>query len=238
MGSNEIIKSSLLTHVNAISWVDMVITLLLSLFLGLCILYVYRRIYGGQYSSIFAVSLVGLSMITSTLILAVSSNVVLSLGMVGALSIVRFRSAIKDPLEIIFLFWSIEVGIVLASGFIVLAVVSNFLIGLALCVLIKSKSGGPYILVIKCSQTDLNTTERFIRNHTNSCILKNAVPEVRKEQSGIVNTGNSSSVVVELVFEISLSEKDEKDSKFIGELATMNGVEKALLMTYNGAYTG
>ena len=123
MSFNDIFKSSFLENVTAVSLTDMALALVLSFCLGLFIFFVYKKTYAGvMYSSSFGVTLVALTMITTLVILAVSSNVVLSLGMVGALSIVRFRTAIKEPLDIAFLFWSIAVGIVLAAGFIPLAV--------------------------------------------------------------------------------------------------------------------
>ena len=105
-----------------------------------------------MYSSSFGVTLIALTMITTVVILAVTSNVVLSLGMVGALSIVRFRTAIKDPLDIAFLFWAIAVGIVLAAGFIPLAVFGSLIIGLVLILFVNRKTHlSPYIVVLTCA---------------------------------------------------------------------------------------
>jgi len=119
MTFQDIFKSSFLENANSITPLDMVLALGLSFLLGLFIFLIYKRTYQGvMNSSSFAVTLEALTMITTVVILAVTSNVVLSLGMVGALSIVRFRTAIKEPLDIAFLFWSIAVGIVLAAGLI------------------------------------------------------------------------------------------------------------------------
>lgn len=124
MNFSDIFKSSFLENVGSVSILDMIITLVLSFAIGLFIFMVYKKTYNGvMYSSSFGVTLIALTMITNVLILAVTSNVVLSLGMVGALSIVRFRTAIKEPLDIAFLFWSIAVGIILAAGFLPLAVI-------------------------------------------------------------------------------------------------------------------
>ena len=122
MTFSDIFKTSFLENVTSISILDMVIAMALSFALGLFIFYVYKKTYAGvMYSSNFGVTLVALTMIATFVILAVTSNVVLSLGMVGALSIVRFRTAIKEPLDIAFLFWAIAAGIVLAAGMIPLA---------------------------------------------------------------------------------------------------------------------
>ena len=124
MTFNDIFKSSFLENVSSVSLFDMALTILLAFGIGLFIFFVYKKTYQGvMYSSSFGVTLIALTMITSQIILAVTSNVVLSLGMVGALSIVRFRTAIKEPLDIAFLFWSIAVGIILAAGLIPLAVI-------------------------------------------------------------------------------------------------------------------
>ena len=133
MTFNDIFKSSFLENVTSISLLDMGIALVLAFCLGLFIFMIYKKTFSGvMYSSSFGVTLVALTMITTLVILAVTSNVVLSLGMVGALSIVRFRTAIKEPLDIAFLFWSIAVGIVLAAGMIPLAVIGSVVIGIVL----------------------------------------------------------------------------------------------------------
>ena len=115
MTFQEIFKSSFLDNVASVSLLDMVLALALAFGIGLFILLVYKKTFSGvMYSSSFGVTLVALTMITTMVILAVTSNVVLSLGMVGALSIVRFRTAVKESLDLAFLFWVIAVGIVLA----------------------------------------------------------------------------------------------------------------------------
>lgn len=148
----DIFKSDFLSSVDSISLVDIALALVLSFALGLFIFFVYKKTYMGvMYSSSFGVTLVALTMITTVVILAVTSNVVLSLGMVGALSIVRFRAAIKEPLEIAFLFWAIAAGIVLAAGLIVLAVIGSAVIGLILIVFVNRRSWlDPYIVVLRC----------------------------------------------------------------------------------------
>lgn len=123
MTFSDIFKSGFLEKVSSVSIPDMILTIVLSFGIGLFIFFVYKKTYRGvMYSAGFGTTLIALTMITAIVILAVTSNVVLSLGMVGALSIVRFRTAIKDPLDIAFLFWSIGAGIILAAGMIPLAV--------------------------------------------------------------------------------------------------------------------
>ena len=152
MTFKDIFKSSFLDNVSSISIFDMALALALAFGIGLFIFFIYKKTYAGvMYSSNFGVTLVALTMITTLVILAVTSNVVLSLGMVGALSIVRFRTAIKEPLDIAFLFWSIAAGIVLAAGMIPLAVFGSVLIGIILLIFANRKDmTNPYIVVLTC----------------------------------------------------------------------------------------
>ena len=156
MTFSDIFKSSFLENVTSVSIMDMVIAMALAFCLGLFIFFVYKKTYSGvMYSAGFGTTLIALTMITTLVILAVTSNVVLSLGMVGALSIVRFRTAIKEPLDIAFLFWSIAAGIVLAAGMIPLAVFGSILIGIILLVFVnKKEKTNPYILVVSCRDSD------------------------------------------------------------------------------------
>ena len=175
-----------------------------------------------MYSSGFGITLVALTMITTLVILAVSSNVVLSLGMVGALSIVRFRTAIKEPLDIAFLFWSIAAGIVLAAGLIPLAVFGSAAIGLLLLVFVNKKShSDPYIVVINCEDSQSETAAaEFLQQHAVRCTVK----------SKTVRSG-----MVELNMEIRLK---NSNTDFINQLAAMKGVSSAVLVSYNGDYMG
>ena len=155
MSFSDIFKSKFLDNFASVSLMDMGIAMVLAFGLGLFIHLVYKKTYSGvMYSSGFSLTLVALTMITTLVILAVTSNVVLSLGMVGALSIVRFRAAIKEPTDIAFLFWAIAVGIVLAAGMIPLAVGGSVLIGLMILVfanrrLLKNCHAGG-ILALHC----------------------------------------------------------------------------------------
>ena len=153
MTFNDIFKSNFLENITSVSILDTLTALALSFCLGLFIFFVYKKTFSGiMYSSGFAVTLVALTMITTLVILAVTSNVVLSLGMVGALSIVRFRTAIKEPLDIAFLFWSIAVGIVLAAGLLTLAVIGSLFIGIFLLIFVNRKTHrNPYIIVLACA---------------------------------------------------------------------------------------
>ena len=223
MTFNDIFKSSFLENVSAVSILDMVLAMVLAFGLGLFIFFIYKKTYAGvMYSSSFGVTLVALTMITTLVILAVTSNVVLSLGMVGALSIVRFRTAIKEPLDIAFLFWAIAAGIVLAAGMIPLAVFGSVLIGIIILVFANHKDmTNPFIVVLTC---DGHASEQkavdFLRRHTRRCSVKS-----KSARQG----------VVEINLEVRLR---DDNTDFINELSVIPGVQSAVLVSYNGEYMG
>ena len=220
---SDIFKSNFLENITSVSVLDMIISIVLAFGMGMFIFLVYKKTYSGvMYSANFGTTLVALTMITTVVILAVTSNVVLSLGMVGALSIVRFRTAIKEPLDIAFLFWSIAVGIVLAAGMIPLAVVGSVVIGVILLVFVNRKShSNPYIVVLRCNNHDSETKAKaFLNGKTERCIIKS-----KTAQKGMV----------EVNMEIRL--KDD-NTDFVNELAAMDGVQSAVLVSYNGDYMG
>ncbi|MGI6607445.1 MAG: DUF4956 domain-containing protein [Erysipelotrichaceae bacterium] len=217
----DIFKSSFLENVTAISILDMTLALGLSFAVGLFIFYIYKKTYAGvMYSASFGVTLIALCMVTSLVILAVTSNVVLSLGMVGALSIVRFRTAIKEPSDIVFLFWSIAVGIVLAAGFIPLAVIGSLFIGLVLLLFSQYKGfENPYILVLHCENS---AVEKMA-----SAFLKTTVKKMSLKSKSV------SAGCIELNYEIRLK---DSDTDFINALAETAGVSHTVMVSYNGDY--
>lgn len=223
MTFNDIFKSGFLENFSSVSILDMTIALVLAFGIGMFIFLVYKKTYQGvMYSSSFGTTLVALTMITTIVILAVASNVVLSLGMVGALSIVRFRTAIKEPLDIAFLFWSIAVGIVLAAGMIPLAVIGSIIIGIILLVFVNRKAHwNPYIVVLSCtdSKAEKNAAE-FLGQQTQKCVIKS-----KTAQKGMI----------ELNMEIRMK---NDDTDFINALSDMPGVNSAVLVSYNGDYMG
>lgn len=223
MSFNDIFKSSFLENIESVSILDMAIALALAFGIGMFIFLVYKKTYQGvMYSSSFGTTLVALTMITTVVILAVTSNVVLSLGMVGALSIVRFRTAIKEPLDIAFLFWSIAVGIVLAAGMIPLAVIGSVIIGVILLVFVNKKTHcNPYIVILSCADS---ITEKkavdFLKSNVKKCVVK----------SKTATKDN-----IELNLEIRMA---NDNTVFINALSAMPGVTDAVLVSYNGEYMG
>lgn len=220
---SDIFKSSFLNNVTSVSFIDIAIALLLSFAIGLFIFFVYKKIFSGvMYSSSFGVTLVALAMITTLVILAVTSNVVLSLGMVGALSIVRFRTAIKEPLDIAFLFWSIAVGIVLAAGMIPLALIGSLFIGVILLVFVNRKPHfNPYILVLSCNNAEAEANAKEL--------AKKNVSKLTVKSKTVGASG------IEVNFEIRLK---SDETEFVNALSSIDGVNSAMLVSYNGDYMG
>ena len=221
MSFSDVFKSSFLSNINSFSTLDVFLALGLSFILGLFIFIIYKKTYQGvMYSDSFGVSLIAMAMITSLVIIAVTSNVVLSLGMVGALSIVRFRTAIKEPMDIAFLFWAIAVGIVLGAGLISLAIIGSVIIGIIIVVFSTRKVGDiPYILVVSCENEIAETeAEAIIKADAKKSLLK----------SKSVNKSG-----VELTYEVRIK---EENTEFVNKISSCGGVTNAVLVSYNGEY--
>ncbi len=221
MSFNDVFKSSFLESVSTFSILDTVIGLAVSLLIGLFIFVIYKKtLTGVMYSSSFALTLVGLSLVTTLVIMAVTSNVVLSLGMVGALSIVRFRTAIKEPVEIVFLFWSLAVGIVVGAGLIPLAVIGSAIIGIILLLFANRKvHSNPYILVLSCRDEAAEAAAIQVLE--------------RCTQHSVVKAKTVNAAGIELTAE--LRTKDASTG-FVNQISGLPGVTNATLVSYNGEY--
>ena len=219
----DIFNSSFLERVGSVSVADTAIAMALALLVGMFIFLVYKRSYSGvMYSASFGASLIVLTLVTTLVILAISTNVVLSLGMVGALSIVRFRTPVKEPMDIVFLFWSIAAGIVLAAGLIPLAVFGSLFIGLVLLVIsMRKQVERPYILVLHCAG-------EAAEKEASDYVSKNARAMSLKSKSVLPDA-------VELNYEVRLK---DGSSSFVNGLAAMEGVTHTALVSYNGDYMG
>ncbi len=201
--------------------VDTILFLAIAFALGLFIYFIYKLTYTGpMFSRNFGISLVLLSMISTFIILAVTSNVVLSLGMVGALSIVRFRSAIKDPLDIVYLFWALSVGIVLGAKQYFLAILGSLLIGGILVLMSRfGKTGQDFIVILEIS--DGNAEQK-------------AFSVVKEKGSRVsVKTKTVTGDTMELTYAVSLK---EGEGELVNALKAIPGVNKAVLVSYNGDY--
>ena len=221
MSFNDIFKSSCLENITEFSILDTVIGLAAALVIGLFIFVIYRKtLTGVMYSTGFALTLVGLSLVTTLVIMAVTSNVVLSLGMVGALSIVRFRAAIKEPVEIVFLFWSLAVGIVIGAGMIPLAVIGSAIIGVILLLFANRRiHSDPYILVASCADEAAETAVlELLTKAAARCIVKSKT---------VTAAG------IELTAELRTR---DASTGFVNQIAALPGVENATLVSFNGEY--
>ena len=208
---------------NAVSFGDLsvvriLLTLGLAFLIGMYIFAIYRKTFSGvMYSKNFGVSLVMLAMITSFIILPITSNLTLSLGMVGALSIVRFRTAVKDPIDTVYMFWSIAVGITLGAKFFLPAILASAVIGVLMLLIsgMRFRSTMPYLLVL-----------RFNENATNNVYgLLKRLPESQLKSKTVGSAG------VEMTLEIRLR---ESDLQVVERFLEIPGVYDASIISYGG----
>ena len=218
---NDIFKSSFISNISSFSLSDTLIGLAFAFAVGLFIFFVYKKSFAGvMYSSSFALTLPSLAMVTTLVIMAVTSNVVLSLGMVGALSIVRFRTAIKEPMEIVFLFWALAAGIVIGAGMIPLVVCGSVILGIFILLMANKKTAfTPYIIVVNCAneQAEKNAFD-IINKNADKTVVKSKT--VRKDN-------------IELTAEIRLK---DASTAFVNDVCKVEGVSDAVLVSYNGEY--
>lgn len=221
MSLKELLESHFLEEFSAITIGSLLTTLLFAFTLGLFIVLIYRVTYAGaMFSKNFAFCLVLLSMVTALVILTISSNVVLSLGMVGALSIVRFRTAIKEPMDTVFMFWAITVGIITGAGFTVAALLATLLIGILFLVLTLAgaKLGASAYLLVVRYDADLD---------------KDMIKLLQKYFKYKVKAKNmSGDGAFELVLETRLSERQMAAAS---KLRTIDGVREVNIISYSGS---
>lgn len=224
MSFKDIFSSDFLSNVTAISPLDMIIVLGLAVVIGLFIMMVYKKTFKGvMYSKAFGTSLLAMTIITTFIILGVTSNVVLSLGMVGALSIVRFRSAVKEPIDIAYLFWAISEGIVLGAGLIGLAVIGAILIGIIMVVCVnKDSMDNPYVLVVNCNNEKAE-------NEILESLKKDVKKYIIKSKTVSDKTG------IEITVEVKLK---DMATDFVNKIGKIKDVNNAVLVSYNGDYMG
>lgn len=221
MGFFDIIKKSVVSEfTGTISIGDMMLSLVTAFVIGLLIVWVYRKTYSGVvYSKSFALSVILLGMVTALIIRTINSNLALSLGMVGALSIVRFRTAIKEPVDTVFMFWAISAGIMAGAGLYIVAIVSSIALGILYFIsyTMSFKRGSKYLFVLKYNIDMDEQIEKVIKK----------LPKYKLKSKSI--TGDT----IELTFEIELSEgKTELLNKFKG----VNGIISASLISYQSDF--
>ena len=220
MSLKDLLESKFLEEFSSITVGSLLTALLLAFALSLFIVLIYRVTYAGaMFSKSFAFCLVLLAMVTSLVILTISSNVVLSLGMVGALSIVRFRTAVKEPMDTVFMFWAIAVGIITGAGFIPVAVIATLVIGvlfLAMTLAGAKLGASAYLLVVRY-EAELDKDMMKLLNKYFKFKLKSK------------NMAGSS---FELVLETRLSEKQLAAAS---KLRTIDGVQEVNIISYTGS---
>ncbi len=221
MTFQDIFKTSFLEKAASLSYTDIALAMLIALCLGLFIFLVYRKTFAGvMYSSSFGVTLIAMTLITTLIILAISSNVILSLGMVGALSIVRFRTPVKETLDIAYIFWAISAGIVVGAGLLPLAIFGTLFIGLVLFIFVNRRGIDiPYLIVVNYGD---QKAEADIISMIKAKTKKYLVKAKTVNRNGI-----------ELTVEVRLR---DREAGMVNELLAVNGVENAVLVSYNGEY--
>ena len=220
MEFRDIFKKNFIEMVESTQTMDVIMALLVAIAIGAYIYYFYKKVYKGvMFSKMFATALAGMTIITTFIILAVTSNVVLSLGMVGALSIVRFRSSIKEPVDIVYIFWAISEGIVIGSQQYVLAILGTLAISLAIATFSTHKEKmNRYILVVRYNGEEKDITNEIKRNCLKSEMKSNTLYE-NKEQE----------IIMEVIIE-------NNKNNLIEKLKQFENVTMASLVKYNGEY--
>jgi uncharacterized membrane protein YhiD involved in acid resistance len=191
-----------------------ILSLIISFTIGLFLFFVYRKTFTGViYTRTFNISMVLTSLIVTLIVIPISSNVALSLGMVGALSIVRFRTAVKDPKDIVFMFWAIAVGIINGAGLYMVAIIGSPIIGLFLFLLgrMNFHSTTPFLLAVHYS----GEAESAVQN---------ALPKNKLKSRTVTHDG------VELMVEVQVS---QTDAPKVDQLLKIKGVKDASLVSYN-----
>lgn len=220
----DIFKSTFLDKVSQFSVMDALLAMVLAFVIGLIIMQVYQKTFKGViYSASFSASLMFLTLITTLTILAVTSNVVLSLGMVGALSIVRFRSAVKEPMDIAFLFWAISEGIVIGAGLLPLAVFGVIFISIVMVLFVNKKSSqNPYILMVTCA-------DEAAEKEAIALVVENTKKYLVKSKTLIADRG------IELTLDVQLK---DQDMSFVNVFNKNPKFSNVVLVSYNGDYMG
>lgn len=197
------------------------IAMLLSVILGIFIYLIYGHYFGGVvFSSSFAVTLVGMTVLSCMLTLAISSNIVISLGMVGALSIVRYRTAIKDPMDLLYLFWSISVGITLGAGLYILAAATIVIMTFVVHVFYNKKKKGVIYILVAHYEEELAGDEILRKLH-----------KIKYQLKSKTFRGNQTEMTVELICK-------NNNTLFLEQMREIEGVKDVTLIQYNGEYHG
>ena len=216
----DIIKRGFLdtNFVNTLNSSDIFINLSVSFIIGIFIFFIYKKTFQGVlYTQAFNVSLVMVGLVTTLVIMTISTNIVLSLGMVGALSIVRFRTAIKDSMDIVFMFWAISIGIANGAGYFKVSIVGTIFIATVLIILTRYRdSTSPYLLIIDYKEYSENSVKKYLSEI-----------KAYKVKSKTI-TRDDTELTIEL--------RTDNDHKIVNDINKITGVESCVLVSYNGDY--
>ena len=203
------------------SIIEIIISLVFSFFLGSFIFFIYKKTFQGVlYQRSFNVSLIVITMVLTLIIMIIKGNLILSLGMVGALSIVRFRTPVKDPMDLVFIFWAISVGIANGVSFFHISIIGSILITIVLLLMSKKQMGedNPYLLILKMSKDSDSEDE-----------ITDTVKELIRVS--YLKSKTITSNYCEIIYEVRVV---DNDTKFMNVLNKNKGIEQATLITYSG----
>lgn len=225
MGVNDVIKNSVLEldsfagSFTASSIASMVISLVISLLCGLFICFIYDRFYRGVvYNRSFSITLVGMSVLTTMVTLAISTNVVISLGMVGALSIVRYRTAVKEPLDLLYLFWAITTGITVGAKMYPLSIFAAIVM-VVILYLFSRRSGNGQVFIVVVHYAG----ERVLDN------IRKTMANTKYRIKSKTFSGESSEVAIEVFTK-------NQNLIFAEKLRAIEGVHNVTMIQYDGEY--
>lgn len=218
---NQLFSVSFFEKAAAFSLPDTLLALVTAALLGLFIAALYRATYQGvMYTMTYGVTLVAVCMVSALILCVVTSNVVLTLGMVGALSIIRFRTSIKEPLDIGFMFWAVAAGIAIGAGMAGVAAIGSLMIGIVVVLLMRGRQNGvPYILILNVDGQ--GTEEKAM------ALVREQVKRCRIKSKRVTKEGTEVTVDIRL---------KQENTDFMHTLCAMEGVASAVLVTYSGEY--
>ncbi len=201
-----------------LSPLQVILTLVIALAVGLFVFFIYKKTFGGvMYSRNFNLSLIMLTMVTSLMLMLINNNLALSMGMVGALSIIRFRTAVKDPIDTVFMFWAVGEGIAVGTKFYDIAVIAALIIGVIMVVLtvFKGKASMPYLLILHYHEGASQQVRQMVKQ----------LPNARMKSKTAQRDG------IELTMELRLK---ENETGFVEKFLRVDGVYDATLISHQG----
>ena len=201
-----------------LSPLQVILTLVIALLVGLYVFFIYKKTFGGvMYSRNFNLSLIMLTLVTSLMLMLINNNLALSMGMVGALSIIRFRTAVKDPIDTVFMFWAVGEGIAIGTRFYDIAAIAALVIGVIMVVLtvFKGKASMPYLLIIHYHESASQQVRQMVKQ----------LPNARLKSKTAQRDG------IELTMELRLR---ENETGFVEKFLRVDGVYDATLISHQG----